>query len=293
MRSGEARPSTRERVAGIAQDILTAFESGELPKALARLFIHRQVEAPSKHWTWTNRLIAIRKGHVYAAGFRQWQTLGRTVKRGEYAIHILAPRITKATEDDEARGVKEGDPLTLGFLAVPVFGLHQTEGKPLPGAEEVPEFIDRLPLIEVARAWGLSVSTYAFDDAPDRAGFYTLGRGIALGVEDLSTWAHELMHAADDRLGNPMQPKVAAEVVADFGSAILLEALGYSTESDRGGVYAYLLGFCKREKQSLLRACTALLDRTCAGVAFLLDEADALAVTGGSGQTAVGLEASA
>jgi N-terminal domain of anti-restriction factor ArdC len=191
MATMDSRVLARERVSTIANDILTAFESGELPRALAQLFIHRKVEVPSRHWTWTNRLVAIRKGHVYAAGFRQWQALGRSVKKGEHAFHILAPRIARAKEDDEERGLKEGDPLTVGFLAVAVFGLSQTEGDLLPGTESESEFIDRLPLVEVARSWGLEVSLYAHEDAPDRLGYFASGRGIGLGVENLSTWAHE------------------------------------------------------------------------------------------------------
>lgn len=154
MATAETRALSRERVSAIAHDVLAAFESGELPQALAQLFIHRKVEVPSRLWTWTNRLIALRRGHVYAAGFRQWQEVGRSVKKGEHAFHILAPRIVKAKEDDKKRGLKEGDTITLGFLAVPVFGYYQTEGEPLAGVEDAPEFVDRLPLIEVARAWG-------------------------------------------------------------------------------------------------------------------------------------------
>ena len=78
MMKGDARPSARERVAAIASDILSAFESGELPHALAQLFIRHKIEVPSRHWTWTNRLIALRRSHVYAAGFRQWQEIGRS-----------------------------------------------------------------------------------------------------------------------------------------------------------------------------------------------------------------------
>lgn len=276
MATAEARALSRGRVSAIANDILAAFESGELPQALAQLFIHRKVDVPSRAWTWTNRLVALRRGHVYAAGFRQWQEVGRHVKKGEHAFHILAPRITKAKEDDEDRGVKEGDPITLGFLAVPVFGYLQTEGEPLSGIEDTPEFLDGLPLVEVARAWGLSVSLYSIEDAPDRLGFFTPGRGIALGTENLSTWAHELVHAADHRLGNLVARSLDAEVVAEFGGAILLECLGYTAESDRGGAYRYLERYCEKEKRNLLRVCTELLDRTCGCITLLLDEAEVI-----------------
>jgi hypothetical protein len=280
MRRGDERPSTRERVAGIASDILAAFESGELPKALAKLFIHRKIEVPSQRWTWTNRLIALRRSHVYAAGFRQWQEIGRYVKKGEYAFHILAPRIVVAKEDDEKEGVKKGDRFTVGFLPVAVFGYFQTEGEPLPGAEDAPEFVESLPLIEVARSWRLTVAIHSYGDSPGRLGYFAQGLGISLAVKNLATWAHELIHAADARLGTLAQGKLAAEVVAEFGGAILLECLGHKVESDRGGAYEYIRRYCEDEKRSPLGACTELLDRTCSCVAFILDEAERIALGG-------------
>ena len=277
MATTEARAVARERVTAIAEDILAAFESGELPQALAQLFIRHQIEVPSKHWTWTNRLIGLRKCHVYAAGFDQWQKLGRRVRKGQRAYHILAPRIVKAKEDRPEWAVKEGDPLLVGFLPIPVFGYLQTEGEPLPGAEEEPKFVEQLPLIEVACSWGLAVETYSQEDSPDRLGFFAAGRGIGLGVRNLSTWTHELVHAADYRLGCNPRPGLDAEVVAEFGGAILLECLGETVESDRGGAYAYLKRHCEKEKRNLLGACTELLDRTCSSVALILETADALA----------------
>jgi hypothetical protein len=274
MTKGDARPSTRERVAAIASDILTAFESGELPHALAQLFIRRKIEVPSRYWTWTNRLIALRRSHVYAAGFRQWQEIGRSVRKGEHAFHILAPRIVIAKEDDEQEGVKKGDRLTIGFLPVAVFGYFQTEGEPLPGAEDALEFVESLPLVEVARSWGLTVTLHSYEDSPGRLGYFAEGLGISLGVENLSTWAHELIHAADARLGSLVHGKLAAEVVAEFGGAILLECLGHTVESDRGGAYEYIRRHAEEEKRNPLGVCTELLDRTCASVALLLEEAE-------------------
>lgn len=278
MTKGDARPSARERVTAIASEILTAFESGELPHALAQLFIRNQIEVPSQHWTWTNRLIALQRSHVYAAGFRQWLEIGRSVRKGEQAFHILAPRVLVAKEDDEKEGVKKGDRQMVGFLPVPVFGYFQTEGDPLPGAEDAPEFVDRLPLVEVARSWGLTVALHAYEDSPGRLGYFAEGLGISLGVENLSTWAHELIHAADSRLGTLVHGKLAAEVVAEFGGAILLECLGHSVESDRGGAYAYIRRHAEEENRNPLGVCTELLDRTCGCVAFLLEEAEKVSV---------------
>jgi len=98
--------------------------------------------------------------------------------------------------------------------------------------------------------------------------------GTRSGLENLSTWAHELVHAAADRRGTLVGgrgQKLSNEVVAEFGGAILLECLGHSVESDRGGAYAYIESYCREHKADLLTACTEFLDRACAAVALLLD----------------------
>ena len=114
--------------------------------------------------------------------------------------------------------------------------------------------------------------------SPGQLGFFTPQRGIGLGVENLSTWAHELVHAADYRLGEATENKLAREVVAELGGAILLECLGQTEKSDRGGAYTYLRRYCEEEQKPLLQTCMALLDRTCRVVAFLLDEAEKIEV---------------
>jgi hypothetical protein len=80
----------------------------------------------------------------------------------------------------------------------------------------------------VAKAWNLSVSSFSGENAK-YLGYYKHGQGIALGVENLSTWSHELIHAADDRLGHLEEKgqQWARETVAELGGAILLECLGY------------------------------------------------------------------
>ena len=64
------------------------------------------------------------------AGFQAWKALGRTVRRGEHAIWILAPltrRLAAEEEDDPAEKVR----VIMGFRAVSVFDVSQTDGEPL------------------------------------------------------------------------------------------------------------------------------------------------------------------
>ncbi len=270
-----------ENVRRVAQQILAAFQAGTVPAACAQIFLRNTPDdsRPCARWSWRNQLLAALLGHHDARGFRQWQAVGRHVCKGERAFHILAPSLRKAEpKDDESQDAPEF--VVAGFVCVPVFGYSQTEGEPLPGAEEEAAFLSALPLIEVASSWGLRVGTFAAEGT-GRLGYYRPGEAIAVGVENLSTWAHELIHAADDRRGALVRgrgQKLSNEVVAEFGAAILLECLGHTGESDRGGAYAYIESYCQEHEADLLATCTNLLDRACAAVALLLDTAKELAV---------------
>ena len=268
----------KEQAQAAAQVILDAFEQGTIPQALAQVFIHRTHDVPARRWSFTNRLISSLHGHFDARGFRQWKAVGRYVKAGERAFHILVPRTIIAKEDDAERGVKAGDSIVIGFLSAAVFGYSQTDGAPLPGEEEEARFIESLPLIEVARSWQIEVVTYSGADS-GALGYFCPGGQIGLGVRNPSTWAHEMIHAADHRLSTLSRgggQKLDNEIVAEFGGAVLLECLGLSTESDRGGAFEYIQSYCRQHDRSLMSAVTELVDRTCKCVALILQTADDL-----------------
>jgi len=270
----------KEKAQAAAQEILTAFEEGTIPKALARMFIHRKNDVPARRWSFSNRLLAALRGHNDARGFRQWKEVGRFVKAGERSFSILVPRMGKAKEDDEQWGIKAGDPIVTGFVTAPVFGFSQTDGEPLPGEEEEASFIESLPVVEVARSWGIEVVTYSGRER-GADGYFTPGQ-IGLGVRNLSTFAHELIHAADHRLTTLTRgrgQKLDNEIVAEFGAAILLESLGYPAESDRGGAFKYIQGYCRHHERPMISAVTELVDRTCNCVALVLQTADELSAS--------------
>jgi hypothetical protein len=89
------------------------------------------------------------------AGFGTWREMGRFVKRGEKGIQILAPMIghrrrsAEAAQNTDADGNTKQPPVLIGFRAVYVFDVEQTEGAELPEFEhhisgEVGEYHDRL-----------------------------------------------------------------------------------------------------------------------------------------------------
>ena len=168
-----------------AQRILRAFEdTNSLPKPLAQVFIRRKNRPHCRKWSWGNQLLVILHGYTDARTFNQWHEVGRTVKKGEKAFYILAP-LTKKLREKEAGKEKV---IVVGFKGLPVFGLEQTEGTPLPAGDlDVEKWVDSLPLLDVARRWGLSVR--AVDGAwADFLGCYRRGKRIEVAVQNLSTW---------------------------------------------------------------------------------------------------------
>ncbi len=101
---------------------------------------------------------------------------------------------------------------------------------------------------------------------------------IALGVRNLSTWCHELIHAADDRLGqlSAHEPKWRKETVAELGGAVLLECLGQSSDADLGGCWEYVRSWCGHDGIEPVVACQRMLKRTCDAVSLALDAAERL-----------------
>ena len=99
-----------------------------------------------------------------------------------------------------------------------------------------------------------------------------------LGVENLSTFTHELCHAADERLHTLKDTTAMLEIVAELGGAILLECIGEHTESDLGGAYQYVERYADQMDKPPVRACIDLLDRICNVVSLILDEAERLKI---------------
>jgi antirestriction protein ArdC len=260
-----------------AKRILSLFESGDIPKALAPIFIRRHDDVPCRRWSWHNQLLVALAGHDDARGYRQWQEAGRFVKKGEHGFPILVPIHVRREAADDETGQTETKLALVGFKAQIVFGHAQTNGKPLEGQQKAHEFIQALPLIHVAKSWGLSVSTYSGQHGKP-LGWYRPKQAIALGVENLATWAHELCHAADDRLGNLKDRgrHWQSEVVAELGGAVLLSCIGLEHDADSGGCWEYIQAYTRDAKLEPITACSRVLKRTCDAVALVLNEYETL-----------------
>ncbi len=263
-----------------AKAILDAFQDPqELPNALAPVFIRRKDNVPCRAWSWSNQLITAIHGHADARGFRQWQEVGRHVKKGERGFPILVPLTKRIEQTDAETGEKSERVAVVGFKHAIVFGLSQTDGEPLPPPDpDVCQWIESLPLLDVACEWEISVEAYNGRTGA-ALGKYRHGQSIALGVENLSTWAHEMIHAADDRLGKLTErgQHWRSETVAELGGAVLLAILGHDHDADLGGCWDYVTAYAKDAGIEPLVACQRVLKRTCDAVALILDTAESLA----------------
>jgi len=270
-----------------ARSILAAFQSGNLPAALAPIFIRRTDDCPCRKWSWGNQLIAALHGTSDARGFGQWLNVQRAPRKGSKAFHILAP-VMKKIETTDASGRKVERLFPVAFKTTPVFRVEDTDGEALPVDTHTREFIDALPFLSVAKEWKIDVASYS-GRAGSALGKYCVRkplpglnlpteRAIALGVENLATWAHELIHAADDQLGHLVEKGQAlhSETVAEFGASILLECAGLQADSDLGGAYLYIQSYARAENKEPIAVALQVLNRTCEAVALVLDTAEKL-----------------
>jgi len=201
-----------DRAAEATQNLIAMFESGDLPEAIAETLIARdQSEAPSAKWSLGNQLLQLLAGTKDARGFKQWDKVNRKVKKGAKALYILGPITVKIKDDDGTERT-----FIRGFKGIPVFAVEDTEGEPV----EVPDYtpMQLPPLMERAEELGVSVDYRPY--VGGFRGFYAPSLDhICLVTHDISTFFHELAHAAHARIeplknGQDARQEIVAEAVA-------------------------------------------------------------------------------
>jgi antirestriction protein ArdC len=173
------------------------------------------------------------------AGMYTWNQLGRRVKKGEKGIQILAPMIgvrRKNQEEAEQDGAEKKAPVLVGFRAVYVFDVSQTEGADLPAPAtvtgEAGAHLDRL--IDFVQQQGIALE-YNERIAPAQGASYG-GKIVLLpGLSKAETFAtlvhelgHEMLHRADRRTATT---KVVRETEAEAIAFIVGKAIGLQTST--------------------------------------------------------------
>ena len=171
------------------------------------------------------------------AGFWKWKELGRSVKKGEKGIRILAPIIgVRRKKDDEANKdiTKQNTAVLVGFRSAYVFDVSQTEGAELPAMREISGDVgdNRDRLIAFIERQGVEL---VFTERIAPALGMSYGGRIAIlpgqsKAEEFSTLvhelAHEMLHKAERRTATT---KTVRETEAEAIAFVIGKAVGLET----------------------------------------------------------------
>lgn len=227
--------------------------NSESIKNLTNQAIEHLVEAlkAGKSEALTNYLAAVAKFHRYSfqnilliarqcpqatrvAGFHTWRSLGRFVKKGEKGLMILAPLVRKAESADECNPERQSR--IVGFRAVYVFDVSQTDGAPLPSIGitqgEPGEHFSRLEQLVHEQD---IVLEYSAEIAPAKG--MSCGKKIILlpgmaPAEQFSTLVHELSHEMLHRDARRSQTtQRVRETEAEAVAFVVSQGIGLNTNT--------------------------------------------------------------
>lgn len=268
-----------DHVREIADRLVAMAESGNLVGAMRSTIIRSRAgdgSVPCQTWSFNNQLLTMLAGTEDARGYRQWEQVGRHVVKGAKAFSILAPKMATRTDPDPITGEDVKHQVCVGFLAVPVFRIEDTEGVDVAHADFSPPAVP--PLSAVAAHWGIAV-----EYGPTRGGEYGYyqGRGgeaterIHLSSHDPEVFYHEIAHAAHYRVTTETLDRgqaVDKEVVAEFSAAILAEITG-TTATNPQTHLNYMRGYAG-DTDKLVRWMVRMMDTVAQVVVRILDAAE-------------------
>ncbi len=150
-------------------------------------------------YSWCNTMLILQQcpHATRVAGYRAWNRFNRQVRRGERSITILAP-IVRGTNRDASAKDEHDDRDVLGFRAVRVFDVSQTDGEPLPEPASVAgdpgSCLDRLHGFAHKRHIRVSFSGHlGTASGVSHGGRIEIASGL-LPAAEFEVLAHELAH---------------------------------------------------------------------------------------------------
>lgn len=245
---------------------------------IPRYMAHAMIQVPgvpSEKWSLNNQIVQAIFGTADARGYRQWQSVGRHVRKGAKAIHILIPK-TVMVETDEKDG--DGKPITkprlVGFGAAPVFRVEDTDGKPLPRYEPP----NPPPLLGLAKHNGIHVE-YRNSTHGEEGSFSPTTKELSLSVEAPDVFLHELMHVYDGKtheLKGGQDP--TRECVAQLGACVLAEMYELPGRH-KANTAAYVAAYAGAKTPDQLGSiCLKVAERTMTAIRLILADAQKLKV---------------
>lgn len=165
------------------------------------------------------------------AGYKTWEKLGRTVKKGSKGIEIMSPRCCKKKvkiKNKDTNEEKEEEMEFLTFRPVYVFDISQTEGAELPELQKVLNTNNREDLLKILTNFSPFSIKYCNLSGRCKGYFNTKEKYIAidnkLSIDDkVSVILHELTHGLyddynykDERELSEIFVESVAFIVADY-----------------------------------------------------------------------------
>jgi hypothetical protein len=240
------------KVKEVLDKIIERFERGDIPEAIA-FSMFPIPDLPCSKWSLINRTLVFLAGSMDARGFRQWNSVNRSVKKGTKAIYIQVPYFKKDKEEEDKQKL-------MGFGASPVFKVEDTDGEPLDYQKiNLPE----LPFIERANEWGISVK--AIPGNYSYYGYYSANRKeISLATSEENVFFHELAHAAHHRLQGQMKrgQDPLQEIVAELSASALAMMAGREIDKSIGHSYQYISEYAEKLNLGPHAACLKVLAET-------------------------------
>jgi antirestriction protein ArdC len=213
-------------------------------------------------------------GHGLWATYRQWQSLGAQVRKGEKASPIVFYKVLDRLDDDKAGDQKSSAPIFA--QASHVFNVSQVDGFAVPEVPTAEDF-DPIPNADTfVAATGAAIRiqgdsahyTPSIDTItmPERGLFFATQSGSA-GQNWYATLLHELIHwsGAEHRLERTFGKRFGddayamEELVAELGAAFLCADLGLSSNPrpDHATYLASWLKVLKADSRAIFTAASA------------------------------------
>ncbi len=184
-------------------------------------------------YSFYNQMILMFHRCSQVAGYRRWQELGRSVKKGSKAVWILAPAYyKKKVENDEG---EEEEVRKLYFRSVPVFDIADTEGEEI--KRELTTGSD-ITFPEIKKAAGKLGFTVRMKPLEIIMGGFIKERIITLNsnlndTEHVGTLIHELSHGLLNHTNgkNGELPEKVKEQQAETATYLACRILGVERKS--------------------------------------------------------------
>lgn len=170
-------------------------------------------------------ICAQRPDATRVAGYQAWKQVGRQVRRGERGLMIIAPIVYRDRNDisENADADAQGRRL-VGFRAVHVFDISQTEGADPPNLERegtgdpagyLPALRDAIQRAGIRLEYSTPLDGSTLGEP--RSSLIVIASGLP-PVDELSAlareFAHELLHKGSDRPTSRTVRETEAEAVA-------------------------------------------------------------------------------